>query len=126
MIRAHAADTTTCPPCPAAMRRAPRVESRAEVVAVALLGFAGVQTHTDTDRSVAPLCSAEGELGLPCRRQGVAGPCERRSERVTCCREDVAVLLLDRRPDDSVVNDEGALHDVGMFLPQTASTPRCP
>jgi len=95
------------------------VEGRAKVVAVALVGGAGVQRHTHTYgfRQI-PLLPLKGALsgkggeesGGRGRKGGIDG--------IADGLEDMAAVLFDGVAEDGVVAREGSRHGGGMLLPQ--------
>lgn len=83
------------------------------------VGRARMQGHADPDRArLAPQLGSEralrGERGRHTLRCGVEGGAERVPDNL----EDVAAGQLDRLVEQPVMADQGALHRLGMLLPE--------
>src|SRR4051794_35555381 len=103
--------------CTEQARRA--VEWSAKVVAVALVGGAGVQCHAYAQANrqgpLLPLkCQLDGKRGLESSRSGGEGG-------IDCVAhgfEDVATVPLDDIAQEGIVASEGSGHGVSMLLPE--------
>ncbi len=96
------------------------VRRRPVVVAVAELGFAGVQPHADPQRrGVDQLLTRERELRLDRGADRVAGGREHGVHAVARRLHDVPAVRADRVVQDRVVAREGDRHRVGLLLPET-------
>ena len=76
------------------------VERRAKVIAVALLGRAGVERDAHTERrGLAPGLGQQAIQGIESGAQGGRGGCEGGAERIANRLEDVAPVSGDRVTD---------------------------
>ncbi len=99
------------------MRGGP-VEHGAEVVVVALLRGTGVQAHSARETNgLSPSRGPECALCVRGGRRGIRSRTERRAEGVAGHGEDVSVVLVDERSQDSVVLFERRRHRVRVALP---------
>jgi hypothetical protein len=95
------------------------VRRRPVVVAVAQLGLARVDAHTDPQREpVGPRLARERELRVDRRRDRVVRRGEHGVHTVAGRLHDETVVELDRGPEDLVVAGECGRHRRGLFLPE--------
>ena len=94
------------------------IQGRAVVVAVPLLGRAGVQRHPHPDGAdLAPRLGLEPALGIQRRRDRVRGASEHGVEGVAHRLDDVAAVLADRRSDRASWRARATPHRLGLVLP---------
>ena len=94
------------------------VDVGAEVVAVALDGFTGM----DSDAYRREALGLQRPLGLDRGLDRVTGAGERDREAVATGGEDVAAVLRDRAAQDRVVSCERVVHRRGVVLPPSGRT----
>ena len=98
------------------------VDGRAEEVAAARIGVAGVDAHPDADRArVRPGLRSEGLLGRDACGQRIGRAGEHGHHPVAGRLDDPAGRLADRRAQDDVVARQGGTHLVRVPLPQAGA-----
>ena len=94
------------------------VERRAEVVAVALVGGAGMHGRTNAQSiDGGEVFGAKRALGIEDRGNGIFGTRKGRAERVADGFEDAAAVLRDRRSHQRVVPAHRILHRRPVAVP---------
>ena len=95
------------------------IERWAEVVDLALLGWAGVQPHPCPERAnFAPRLGQERTLSLHCGGEGRVGCTKGGQETVAHGLDHVAQMRLNGAPQDGIVSGDRHLHRLGMLLPK--------
>ena len=101
------------------MSRAARFERWPEVVAVALLGFAGVQRHPHPQRDgVRPFLGQQAPLRFDGCGDRLTGALEGGGDAVAPGREHEAAVSIYGAAQDGVVACQRLFHDGGMRVPQ--------
>jgi len=96
-----------------------RVHSRTEVIALAFVGFADVETHPDPKSDPGrPALGRERRLRGKCPADRVAGRVEPCSERISGRREHIPIERGDRRSEELVVTLKREAHLIGVLFPE--------
>jgi hypothetical protein len=83
------------------------VYRQADIIIAAQSRGSCVKAHPHPNRDViGPGMTAEGDLGVKCRCQGLTGVCEDNEERVALCRDFHALMLGDRFTKNPVMFPE--------------------
>ena len=94
------------------------VEGWSEVVAIAFVGLAGVQRHSDVQRDrIEPDLLGKGALNLSRGVESGVGCFERHRKAVPTGREHIARVRVGDAPNDLIVDAESRVHRRWVFLP---------
>src|SRR5215211_8697108 len=80
------------------------------------LRLSGMNSHADSDRSIAPVFSIQINLRFRCGVQGIPRYVERCTECIANDLKDISIVPFNGRPQDDVMSRPQRLPRLRMFL----------